>query len=393
MPSHYIQQFDLGNALAQAAAIQGARQQNALLGQQMQQRQRAGALIPGAIAGEERALDELFAVDPDLASKLDERQRKVAKENAETMGKLLFSVEQAPPDQRQAAWEGAVAQAAEWGVDVSRVPRQYDPQFSRLMLARVAQIDKMLEGPQLEEVFDPDSPTGTRLLPRREAAGKPGKPSTGFEITTGPEGTTIKTGVRQTGGGEVLSKPTQTKLEEEIRTAQAGLQRLDSIVAAFKPEYLTLPTKASMAVAAGKELLGMELTEEQKTALTEYTAFKRDSVDNLNRYIKDITGAQMSEAEADRLRKGVPDPEEDSPTQFKAKLDATVKSLRLTAARASFALRHGLGMSTVPLETMPQLIDNRGAELEAQLRRANPGLPEDQIRAQVRAQLRTEFGI
>lgn len=51
----------------------------------------------------------------------------------------------------------------------------------------------------LVEVFDPDSPTGTRFVPRSQAAGRAGKPASGLAIETSPDGSVRVTQGREQG--------------------------------------------------------------------------------------------------------------------------------------------------------------------------------------------------
>lgn len=413
--------------IANFANIDRAALTNALGQVQIEKQGAFNRLAPQIARGDETATRQGLALAPEQTAQvvqalagLDKIKRDELARTTQEAARSLFALEQIPEAQRPQAYRQwlAMAQQKGWVTADDPMPPEYDPAAVRGQINEAMTLEQLIKqaegtvlGPgqrlvsnagetiasvppkpdtQLQEVYDPNSPTGTRFVPRAEAAGQPGKPPSGMEITT-PEGTTIRTGVRSGAGG--MSKPTATKLEEEIRTSQAGIQRLAQIKSRFKPEYLTLPTKIAMAYSRGKELIGMDLSPEEETALAGYSAFQRDAVDSLNRYIKEITGAQMSEAEADRIRKGIPDPENDSPTQFKAKMDASVKSLQLASARASFALQHGLTPKTIPLDSMPQLIDNRGAELEAEIRQQNPGMPVAQIREQVKTQLKAEFGL
>lgn len=59
---------------------------------------------------------------------------------------------------------------------------------------------------------------------------------------------------------------------------------------------------------------------EDRQKLADYTSFKQNATNNLSEYIKYITGAAMGIQEEGRIRKGMPDPEKDSPAQFEAKM-------------------------------------------------------------------------
>ena len=69
------------------------------------------------------------------------------------------------------------------------------------------------------------------------------------------------------------------------------------------------------------------------------------ALDNINRYIKELTGAQMSEAEAKRLRQGLPDPGDDpfsgdSPSGFRKKMKDKNEMMKLAMIRYTY-LRSG----------------------------------------------------
>ena len=67
----------------------------------------------------------------------------------------------------------------------------------------------------------------------------------------------------------------------------------------------------------------------------------------VNQYIKDITGAQMSEFEAKRLRKAIPDPGDtllggDDPIAYQAKMASALNEFAKAKARYEFYLQKGL---------------------------------------------------
>ena len=53
--------------------------------------------------------------------------------------------------------------------------------------------EKGKPGP-LAEVYDANSPTGTTMVSRQDAVGRPGKPASGMSVTTGEDGTTVTMG-------------------------------------------------------------------------------------------------------------------------------------------------------------------------------------------------------
>lgn len=211
----------------------------------------------------------------------------------------------------------------------------------------------------------------------------------GFQITTG-------------GLDPVdLSNPTKTKLEDTILTGRDALARITSIENSFKPEYQQLGTRWSNTWAALKDKAGIKLDDETRSQLSDFSAYRRESAANLNQTIKDITGATVSEQEAPRLMLQIPNAgsgllDGDSPTEFQAKMAGTKSAIRSAIARAEYARKNGLSKEqqfAIPLDTIPQMIDQKGNQYRDELKRANPMAPDSQINEMVKARLRQEFGL
>ena len=130
-------------------------------------------------------------------------------------------------------------------------------------------------------------------------------------------------------------------LQTSVLESNNQLSLLASIGDTYKPEYLTFFAKGKKAVLATAEKFGVTLPEDQQKFVAEYTVFTQNALDSLNLYIKFITGAQMSNVEADRLRKGFPDAENNSATEFIARYEGTVRKMLGYTQRASEALRTG----------------------------------------------------
>lgn len=213
------------------------------------------------------------------------------------------------------------------------------------------------------------------------------------------------TSVTVTPNGPLLpAKTTQGKIDESLMESGGRLMRLDNIAASFKPEYQTFGTQMGTRWAALKEKGGVGLSGADTKKLTEFSKFKSGALANLNLYIKEITGAAMSEVEANRIRQAMPDPgsglfDGDSPTQFKAKLDDSIRLVKMAEARNVYLKRNGMSLANekgepiVPLEKMPSLINQRGTEIEAQLKKAQPGVDAKALKRAVVRQLGQEFGL
>ena len=168
-----------------------------------------------------------------------------------------------------------------------------------------------------------------------------------------------------------LTTRTQSTLEESITNATEGLARLNEIDRTVRSEFLTFPGKLRGFVNEVADKINPALlNDEEKQFLEDYKTFQKTAFDNINRYIKEITGAQMSEFEADRLRRGIPDPERDGPTAFNAKLKQSIRELMLAQARANRALQQGLDAQTgddlasfMTLTSVETMLEDRHAEL------------------------------
>lgn len=138
-----------------------------------------------------------------------------------------------------------------------------------------------------------------------------------------------------------LTKKTAGDLQTSIIDTDQQLQALQEIAHTYKPEYLNYEGKVKNWGANVFEQFGGEISAQQAAELTGYTDFRRNAANAFNRYIKYITGAQMSQAEADRIQKGFLNAEKDGPTAFKAKLRSTTKEIIAARKRAESYLRNG----------------------------------------------------
>ena len=138
-----------------------------------------------------------------------------------------------------------------------------------------------------------------------------------------------------------LQKKTLSDLEASLLEGGNQMDLLTSIGETFKPEFLTYMGQGGARLLELAEKGGIPLSRAGKKFLGDFAAFKRNSLDGLNRYIKLITGAQMSEAEASRLRKAFPDVEKDGPTTYMSKYVEVIRQVMAVRARAQHALATG----------------------------------------------------
>lgn len=162
----------------------------------------------------------------------------------------------------------------------------------------------------------------------------------GNQVTTLIDSDTGKT-IKEIGRGptvvfqppEVPGKKAKGEIETRLIDGAEALARLHNIQSKFKPEFLQIFPRLKVKGLKALEKLGLDLSPEDKATISEYSIFTRGAFENINLEIKRITGAQMSEEEADRLRKGIPDPENDGPTEFLSKLNDSVEQISASLFR------------------------------------------------------------
>ena len=216
------------------------------------------------------------------------------------------------------------------------------------------------------------------------------RPPAGMDVEMGPDGVMrVRTGVGR-GGNAELTNPVKTKVQKDVLDTQESLTRLNGIAAQFKPEFQTLGTRWDVLRSDVSEKLGFKLNPEDAALVSDYSTFRMDAIDQINRYIKMITGAQMSEKEAERILKGMPNPGQgffdgDGPTAFMAKMDRTIEKLNLAQARYKYMLMNGIALDDVGVPTLdqiPSIMNARGKEL------MDTGMSKEEVRQT----LREEFG-
>jgi hypothetical protein len=152
---------------------------------------------------------------------------------------------------------------------------------------------------------------------------------------------------------------------------------------------------------SGKKLV----SPEQKAAFEKFSVYKARGLNNVNNYIKEITGAAMTDNEAKRIRAALPDPGEgifdgDSPSALAAKLDDAMRSARMAVARYRYLRNRGFAGDVTeevskqyPLEDIPRIMKEKEAALRKAAQERSPGANPDAIRDQVKIELAREFGL
>ena len=133
---------------------------------------------------------------------------------------------------------------------------------------------------------------------------------------------------------------TLTDLQKKFVASDMALDRMLQAGQSFQPRFLRIGSKLANFFRTQVDKFA-ELPEADARELAAYTTFKRDSAENMNLYIKQITGAQMAIQEAERLLKGIPNAELDSPQEYQSKYIATVRGIMAVRERTRRALEAG----------------------------------------------------
>ena len=198
-------------------------------------------------------------------------------------------------------------------------------------------------------------------------------------------------------GAVPLGKEGANKVDTALLDLGQNRLNLQSIAYNFKPEYLKDTFKLKMSAYAKAESLGLPVDDKTKAEIADYSKFTQDAYNGLNAYINLITGAAVGSGDEEaRIRKGVPDPQKDSPTEFVAKLNAKMKEGRLYEARLGYIKQNGMKMTDVDVNKIPTLMRQKEAAFKGnnKLFGNNPYNDKDpNHKAIVRALMSKEFGL
>ena len=247
---------------------------------------------------------------------------------------------------------------------------------------------------QIEEIYDPTSPTGTRFVARSEAIGKPGKPPSKMSFTVDPETGAISF---EQGRDTGLEKKTSGTVEDKILKAGDTLAQITSIKSRMKPEFQEIGTRLGMSWNSLKDKLNPDsLNPKDKEKLNQFTQYRADAGQLFALTLKDLSGVAVNPTEFKRAENWLPNPgtgifDGDSPTQLEAKVDRFEDFTRKALMKYSYIKRHGLTVNDVDVEEMPILMNQRGDELANKFE--SQGVPPEDIPRLVKMRLADEFGL
>lgn len=255
--------------------------------------------------------------------------------------------------------------------------------------------------------------------PQPQAAPAQPRPGAGNVFGNMTDAEKLQFGLAYTGKGDAakvigeaaqaqkLGKEARNEVDKKEMGAIESLARAKDIARSYKPEYLTWEGKAknyAISWADSFDATRKKLPPEVQQQHGDYIEFRRNAVSSMNQYIKDMTGAAMSELEANRLRQAMADAQADSPIAFERKLKATAREAEMTVARMRMLRRDGFqgqpwsgdanrAASALPLPQFQRMIESDTRRMYQELKTQNPQSDDAQIKGQVRQSIRAKYGI
>ena len=251
-----------------------------------------------------------------------------------------------------------------------------------------------------DRVFNPRTKT-------LENIGEPylGKqPSKGTQLTVEDGKTTFSQG----GQGDVgkLTSTNQTAVQKDLIDINDRMQRLSGIIGKYKSGYQNVFTRVGMSWDALKDKtgLGKQLTPEKRTALQEYSTYKKEAVREFGLEIQRLAKGNLTKNEAKLYGKGLPNPgtgwfDGDSPAEFEGALRTSYKNLDKIRARKHYYLNK-LNYTQPQIDSLldnesilsvdafmgrvDEIAQKREAEIIQQLQASgqpvNPGMVKDMVK-------------
>jgi|TARA_R110000822_G_scaffold117610_2_gene249986 hypothetical protein len=182
----------------------------------------------------------------------------------------------------------------------------------------------------------------------------------GITFTTNADGsTTLQIGGSGSDSNNMEPK-SKASLETMIINNSLNFESFKDIASKYRKEFSTLPIKTKVWYKKIQEGLGDwspfgDISDDDKQLIKDYTAWEQASYEAVNKYIKSITGAQMSEREADRIMKGFANVKDLSPTAYETKLNGILENALFSTIRSNLILRKGLNIPVDQYESIMHL--------------------------------------
>lgn len=182
-----------------------------------------------------------------------------------------------------------------------------------------------------------------------------------------------------------LSKPSVTKIEQKLISAEQAAGSLADIKANYDPAFLTIPGDIRLKVLRGQSLLGFNLSPEQEQALGKRRVFEESVNSYFNAYRQQVTGAQASFAELQNLKKALLNTDLSAP-EFEASFNRLVSESNRLSRIYQNVLSKGISEDTgkFDLETLKLFrpgLNRTPAERASELLKS--GMSKEQVKAKL----------
>lgn len=235
--------------------------------------------------------------------------------------------------------------------------------------------------------YAPPAP-GPRLV-----ATAPGRATAGQSLTVGADGT-----VQFTQGGGPITGPTLNKIEDKIINQGDTLAQITAIRSKFRPEFQEIGTRVGAKWAALKAKAGgaAALSPDEKGLLRDFSAFRAEAGQMFSLTLKELSGAAVTPPEMKRAEAWLPNPgngitDGDDPVTLQTKLDRFEEFTRRALMKYHYIRNNGLTINDVDVDQMPQVMQQRGDAVYAEI--TAQGLQGDEARAATLQRLADEFGL
>lgn len=295
--------------------------------------------------------------------------------------------------------------------EVKRGDKIITQEWNGAMWKDVGEAPRSTDDRTLTPVYDPNSPTGVRLVPRDQAAGQPGPLPPGWSVEVGKDGQ-VKIVQGAMGG-----RPTQTdpvtglsnevlkELDKNLVSAQGQAMQVHRFAQQYKPIFQTIPERGRMWGTALQERLGMDPGPDARASLAEFIRYKSEAAQFFADRIKEMSGAAVTDGEAQRQTAYLPNVgsglfDGDSPTEFEAKVGRMLNFFDAATARMHYIRKAGLGISSMkdietkmPLDQVPKVIRAAIDTAKAEFIKSNPTASPESVEAQAIRRVARDFGL
>lgn len=189
----------------------------------------------------------------------------------------------------------------------------------------------------------------------------------GYEKVMG-KGVTIQTGAAP------VTKPTQTKLEQDIIEGVKNVQSFNVTKEKFKDEYLTWRGKAEKEVITAMDKAGISGKNQKKFIKERSDWFRRAKADFIA-YRKWATGVAGGEQELKEIATSFPDPVKNSPAEYRSNLDSVEQTTKEVLSLNKEFIESGIDLNK-PLAEIMDEIKKKGVDISAPPGTGTKGTPK-----------------